>query len=119
MLLIETLAMEIGLAVKYRRMEEQIFRKNKLIELGTIAAGVAHEIRNPLNAMRLNLHVLLRQLPLLGNESNTNEAPGTSAPSKTTTIAVPHRVAAVSAAAMHRSRCCSSERSGHTSLATL
>jgi signal transduction histidine kinase len=47
-----TLATEIGLAVRYHRMEDQIFRKNKLIELGTIAAGVAHEIRNPLASIR-------------------------------------------------------------------
>jgi signal transduction histidine kinase len=50
--LLETLAAEVSLAVRYRRMEEEIFRKNKLIELGTIAAGVAHEIRNPLSSIR-------------------------------------------------------------------
>ena len=50
--LLETMSTEIALAVKYRRMEDQIFRKNKLIELGTIAAGVAHEIRNPLASIR-------------------------------------------------------------------
>jgi two-component system NtrC family sensor kinase len=49
---LETLAAEIALALKYRRMEDQILRKNKLIELGTIAAGVAHEIRNPLASIR-------------------------------------------------------------------
>lgn len=49
---LETLATEVALAVKYRRMEEQIVRKNKLVELGTIAAGVAHEIRNPLASIR-------------------------------------------------------------------
>jgi two-component system, NtrC family, sensor kinase len=49
---LETLATEIALALKYRRMEDQILRKNKLIELGTIAAGVAHEIRNPLASIR-------------------------------------------------------------------
>lgn len=49
---LETLATEVALALKYRRMEDQILRKNKLIELGTIAAGVAHEIRNPLASIR-------------------------------------------------------------------
>jgi len=49
---LETLATEVALAVRYRRMEDQILRKNKLIELGTIAAGVAHEIRNPLASIR-------------------------------------------------------------------
>ncbi len=50
--LLENLATEVALAVKYRHMEEQIFRKNRLIELGTIAAGVAHEIRNPLASIK-------------------------------------------------------------------
>jgi signal transduction histidine kinase len=49
---LEALATEVALALKYRRMEDQILRKNKLIELGTIAAGVAHEIRNPLASIR-------------------------------------------------------------------
>jgi signal transduction histidine kinase len=50
--LLTNLATELALIVKYRRVEEEIFRKNKLIELGTIAAGVAHEIRNPLASIR-------------------------------------------------------------------
>ncbi len=50
--LLETLATEVALAVKYRRMEDQVFRKNKLISLGTMAAGIAHEVRNPLASIR-------------------------------------------------------------------
>jgi signal transduction histidine kinase len=50
--LLETLATEVALAVKYRRMEDEAFRKNRLVELGTIAAGVAHEIRNPLASIK-------------------------------------------------------------------
>lgn len=49
---LETLATEVALAVKYRRSEDQVSRKNRLIELGTIAAGVAHEIRNPLASIK-------------------------------------------------------------------
>jgi len=59
---LQTLATEVGMAVKYRRMEEQIFRKNKLIELGTIAAGVAHEIRNPLASIRTFAQLLPEQM---------------------------------------------------------
>ncbi len=33
-------------------------RVRRFAELGQLMAGIAHEIRNPLNAMRLNLHVL-------------------------------------------------------------
>jgi two-component system, NtrC family, sensor kinase len=50
--LLGTLATEVALAVKYRRLEDEAFRKNRLVELGTIAAGVAHEIRNPLASIK-------------------------------------------------------------------
>lgn len=35
-------------------------RVRRFAELGQLMAGIVHEIRNPLNAMRLNLHVLTR-----------------------------------------------------------
>jgi signal transduction histidine kinase len=38
----------------------QIARLRRLAEIGQLVAAIAHEIRNPLNAMRLNLHVLGR-----------------------------------------------------------
>ncbi len=49
---LETLAAELALAIRYRHLEEQMMHQNKLVELGTIAAGVAHEIRNPLASIR-------------------------------------------------------------------
>jgi signal transduction histidine kinase len=50
--LLGTLATEVALGVRYRRLEEQAVHQNKLISLGTIAAGIAHEIRNPLASIR-------------------------------------------------------------------
>jgi signal transduction histidine kinase len=35
-------------------------RVKQMAELGELAAGIAHEIRNPINAIRLNLHALGR-----------------------------------------------------------
>jgi two-component system NtrC family sensor kinase len=56
--LLASLGAETALALKYRRMEQEMFRKNRLIELGTIAAGVAHEIRNPLASIRTYAQLL-------------------------------------------------------------
>ena len=39
----------------------KLSRARRFAELGQLMAGIAHEIRNPLNAIRLNLHVLSRQ----------------------------------------------------------
>lgn len=46
------------IAVLHETMK--LARARRFAELGQLMAGIAHEIRNPLNAMRLNLHVLSR-----------------------------------------------------------
>lgn len=38
----------------------EMSRVRQFAELGELAAGIAHEIRNPINAIRLNLHALQR-----------------------------------------------------------
>jgi two-component system sensor histidine kinase HydH len=38
----------------------KVARSRRYAEIGQLMAGIVHEIRNPLNAMRLNLHVLER-----------------------------------------------------------
>lgn len=49
---LETLCMQAGLAITARRMERERGLSEKLISLGTMAAGFAHEIRNPLTSLR-------------------------------------------------------------------
>jgi two-component system nitrogen regulation sensor histidine kinase GlnL len=44
------------------RLERQMRIAERLSSLGTLAAGMAHEIRNPLEAMNLNLALLARNL---------------------------------------------------------
>lgn len=47
---------------RLRRTDEARAEAERKAELGEVAAGLAHEIRNPLNAMGLNLELLEEQL---------------------------------------------------------
>lgn len=46
-----------------RSMEESIRRKDRLAAVGRVGAGLAHEIRNPLGAMRGAIQVLQSSMP--------------------------------------------------------
>jgi two-component system cell cycle sensor histidine kinase/response regulator CckA len=46
-----------------RRVQAQLIRADRLSAVGTLAAGVAHEINNPLAYLMLNLQYLMRELP--------------------------------------------------------
>ncbi|MEM7582971.1 MAG: ATP-binding protein [Acidobacteriota bacterium] len=41
-----------------RRLEEQAIEAERLAYIGTLASGLAHEIRNPLNSLNLNMQML-------------------------------------------------------------
>lgn len=50
----------------YRRyvvLERRTVRAERLAELGTLTAGLAHEIKNPLSTIQLNLQLLQEDLP--------------------------------------------------------
>ncbi len=50
----------------YRRyvvLERRTLRAERLAELGTLTAGLAHEIKNPLSTIQLNLQLLQEDLP--------------------------------------------------------
>jgi two-component system, cell cycle sensor histidine kinase and response regulator CckA len=46
-----------------KKMREQLLQSEKMSTMGHIAAGIAHEIRNPLAGILLNLQYLDRHLP--------------------------------------------------------
>lgn len=50
--LLETIAAQIGVVIENSRLYEQMKERDRLALLGQMAAGIAHEIRNPLGAIK-------------------------------------------------------------------
>ena len=48
---------------RYERLQERTRQAERLAELGTLTGGLAHEIKNPLSTVQLNLQLLGEDLP--------------------------------------------------------
>lgn len=58
LLLLVAFAYVVRLVRKTRRFEAEAQMADRLAYVGTLASGLAHEIRNPLNALNMNLQML-------------------------------------------------------------
>lgn len=78
---LDTLGHQIGLAVERARHREaqaaaqaRLIQSERMAVLGTFASGLAHEVRNPLNSIALQLSILERRIgrcePALAAEMN-------------------------------------------------
>lgn len=61
-LLIAAIALMWGLLRRSHRLEQQAAEAERMAYIGTLASGLAHEIRNPLNSVSLNMQMLEEEM---------------------------------------------------------
>jgi signal transduction histidine kinase len=59
---------EAAMRAERRRMQQQLLIADRMASVGTLAAGVAHEINNPLSAVVANLELMARDMTRLCEE---------------------------------------------------
>jgi PAS domain S-box-containing protein len=53
---------------EFKNLEKKFYESQKLAALGQLSAGIAHEVRNPLSSIKMNLHILEKNLHPEGND---------------------------------------------------
>jgi len=66
--LIDAIAHTLGETVERRNAEAQVIQASKLASIGELAAGVGHEINNPINGIMNCADILLQNLPADSDE---------------------------------------------------
>jgi len=64
---------EAELRASQKKMQEQLLISDRMASVGTLAAGVAHEINNPLAAIVANLELMARDLSSIANRLNLTD----------------------------------------------
>jgi signal transduction histidine kinase len=70
-----------------KKLQRQLELADRLASLGTLAAGVAHEINNPLAVITGNVHLLSQELKELQTDGRSQRAPGPEADQRERKIA--------------------------------
>jgi signal transduction histidine kinase len=65
---------EADMRAERRKIQEQLLISERMASMGTLAAGVAHEINNPLSVVVGNLHVIRQDLEALVGRLNGQAA---------------------------------------------
>lgn len=66
---------EAEIRAERRKIQEQLLISERMASMGTLAAGVAHEINNPLSVVVGNLHVIRQDLEALLSELGGSPGP--------------------------------------------
>jgi signal transduction histidine kinase len=61
--LMDVIAADLGRVIEQKRTEKKLREKERLAEMGTIAAIFAHELATPLNGISSNAQLLTKRLP--------------------------------------------------------
>jgi two-component system nitrogen regulation sensor histidine kinase GlnL len=61
--LLESTCLQVAVTLRARQLERRASQTEKLISLGTLAAGLAHELRNPLTSVQTFTALLKERLP--------------------------------------------------------
>ena len=64
---------DVGLRAEQKKLQDQLLISDRMASMGTLAAGVAHEINNPLACVMANLDLATRALGRNGNEPATGD----------------------------------------------